>query len=128
MKLKAFFNSIDSTKRFNTSTALGEKGLFFIKLVTPAVVGALVTWQIIRLGATVLQGSGRATEWVVDKSAAPIKRLAEKSRFYNPNIAHVLYTATKRTGQMLNIAGKTLHQSMDMLIQSSLNVCKLGKL
>lgn len=119
-----WFNSrsVDRTTYFNTSTSGTEKALFLVKMVAPTILGAMATWQSMRFGATVLQGSGAAAEWLVDRSAAPIKRLAERVGLYNPDAAQILYATTKGTSQILNATGKAAHQTMDKLIQPVSNL------
>jgi len=112
----------DYTKRFNVSSSWTENYLFSIKMIAPTILGAAATWQTMRLGASVLQGSGAAAGWIVDKSAAPIKRLAERTGFYSPEAGQILYTTTKGASQILNAAGKTMHQGMDKLIQPVSNL------
>lgn len=126
-----FFSSgdVDHTTHFNTSASWAETALFSVKMVAPTILGAMTTWQGMRFGATVLQGSGAAAEWLIDKSAAPTKRLSERIGLYNPDAAQILYTTTKRTSQILNATGKAAHQGMDKLLQpvSNLGSWMFGK-
>jgi hypothetical protein len=113
---------IDRTTRFNTSTSWAETALFSVKMIAPTILGAMATWQSMRFGATVLQRSGAAAEWLVDRSAAPTKKLAERIGLYNPAAAQILYIATKGTSQILNATGNVTHQAMDKLIQRVSNL------
>jgi hypothetical protein len=117
---------VDYTTRFNTSTSLIETALFSMKMIAPTILGAMATWQSMRFGATLLQGSGAAAEWLVDKSAAPTKRLAERVGLYNPVAAQILYIATKGTSQILNATGNAAHQAMNKLIQLSPQVLAMA--
>lgn len=114
--------AVDYTQHFNTTASWSAKAFFSMKLVIPTVLGTMATWQTMRFGATVLQGSGAAAEWLVDRSAAPTKRLAERVGLYNPDAAQILYATTKGTSQILNATGKAAHQAMDKLIQPVSNL------
>lgn len=117
LEAESCFSLVDYTAHFNTSARLTEQALFSIKLIAPTVLGAVTTWQTMRFGATLLQGGGAAAEWLVDRSAAPTRKLAEKVGVYNPLAAQTLYTTAKVTSKILNSTGKTVHQGMDKLME-----------
>jgi hypothetical protein len=87
-------------------------------MVVPTILGALATWQMMRIGATILQRGGAAAEWLVDESAAPTRRIAETIGLYNPDAAEILYTGAKVASQIPKVTGKAAHIGMDKLAQS----------
>ncbi len=103
----------DCTAFFNTSTVWTEKAVFFVKVANIAVVEAILTWQALRLSASVLKGSGAATLWLVDKSAPPIKKIAQLVGCYDSRLGSVFYHTTKIAGSILNVTGSKVHQGMD---------------
>ncbi len=109
-------DSMDCTAVFNTSTVWTEKAIFFVKVANSALVGSIITWQAMRLSATVLKGSGAAAVWFVDKSAPPIKKIAECTGCYNPTLANALYLTTRVAGKIINATGSAVHKGMDNTI------------
>jgi hypothetical protein len=107
----------DKTRHFHISGSWMETASFHMKLIIPTILGAINCWQMARVGATLVQGSGILVEYFADKSVAPARKAAEKAGLYHPLTGKMLHTATKQTGKVLNVTGRGIHQGMDILVR-----------
>jgi hypothetical protein len=111
------WGATDITEHFHVSASWMETASFHMKFTLSTILGIISCWQAVRAGATLVQGSGMVVECLVDKSAAPITKVAKKVGLYHQPIAQTLYTVTKQTGKILNVVGSGTHQGMDTLLQ-----------
>lgn len=114
--LGIFLARFDHTQSFNVSSSFQDSASFNLKMAVTAILGVVVAWQTMRVGAAVLQVGGAAGEWAVDRSLAPVKLVCGKIGLCDPIGAKLLHMAAKGPSRVLNIAGKTVHQGMEMAL------------
>lgn len=106
---------VDSTKHvFPTDYFPGPMALF----------GALSAYQTLRMGATIVQGSGMLAEWLTEKTSYPVRRVAETVGLYNPTISNALYQGLTGSSKLVAEVGKTTHSILDKTVELVASVVK----